>query len=296
MTRIALLTLIAGLLWLSPALSVAQNPVEDDTTLGWKKSAIVGLSITQSAYSNWKAGGDDSFAGKGGVDVNFQHFSEAFYQAHLFQVSFGQSWTDELGWRKIDDVLRYNYLIAYRTHEKWLPTFNLDFRTQLANGYNYDLADDGVKVSTFMAPGYLTETIGVAYEATDWLAALFGVAAKQTFVLDEQLRSPDEPSFTETNGYGNGPDESVRNELGFNLSARAEGEIAKNVVGRSELSVFAAFDDFGHPDVRWNNVIQLKVNDWLNTTIEGEIFYDNDQSSEVQWRELLSVGVAFNLL
>lgn len=296
MTKTALLMLFAGLLWLNPMRSVAQDPIDDDTTRGWQKSAIVGLSVTQSAYSNWKAGGDDSFAGKGGLDVTFQHYSEAIYQSHLFQLSFGQSWTEELGWRKIDDVLRYNYLVAYRTHKKWLPTFNLDFRTQFANGYNYDLADDGVKVSTFMAPGYLTETIGVAYEATEWLVTLFGLAAKQTFVLDEQLRDPDDPSFPETNGYGNASDQSVRNEVGLNLSALAEGEIVKNVIGRSELSVFAAFQDFDHPDVRWNNVLQLKVNDWLNTTIEAEIFYDNDQSSEVQWRELLSVGVAFNLL
>ena len=76
----------------------------------------------------------------------------------------------------------------------------------------------------------------------------------------------------------------------------AAGTIIENVIGRSELSVFAAFDQFDHPDVRWNNLIQLKVNDWLNTTIEAEIFYDNDQSSDVQWRQLLSVGVAFNLL
>ena len=50
------------------------------------------------------------------------------------------------------------------------------------------------------------------------------------------------------------------------------------------------------PDIRWNNVVQMSVNEWLNTTLEFELFYDNDQSSDLQLRQTLAVGVAFNLL
>ena len=276
--------------------SVAQDVLDDDSTRGWKKSALVGLSVTQAAYSNWKAGGDDAFSGKGGLDVLFEHYSEKVYVANLFQLSYGRSWSDSDGWRKIDDVLRYNFLAAYRTAGYFKPTFSVDFRSQFADGIDYDLGENGVRLSTFMAPGYLTETAGLGFIPSDWLTALFGLAAKQTFVLEESLRDPDDPSFSETNGYGNDPDQAVRSEVGLNLNVVAKGTIIENVIGRSELSVFSAFDQMQYPDIRWNNVIQLKVNDWLNTTIEAEIFYDNDQSSDIQWRQLLAVGVAFNLL
>ena len=276
--------------------SVAQDALDDDSTRGWKKSAIVGLSVTQAAYSNWKAGGDDAYSGKGSLNLLFEHYSENVYIANLLQTSYGRSWTESDGWRKIDDVLRYNFLAAYRTKGSFKPVFSVDFRSQFADGIDYDLGENGVRLSTFMAPGYLTETAGLGYIPNDWLTTLFGLAAKQTFVLEESLRDPADPSFPETNGYGNDPDEAVRVELGLNLNMVASGTIIENVIGRSELSVFAAFDQMQYPDIRWNNLIQLKVNDWLNTTIEAEIFYDNDQSSDIQWRQLLAVGVAFNLL
>lgn len=275
---------------------LAQDALEADSTRGWTKSALIGLSVTQTAYSNWKAGGDDAFSGKGSFDVLFEHFSEKVYLANLLQVSYGRSWNDSDGWRKIDDVLRYNFLAAYRTAGHFKPTVSVDFRTQFDDGIDYNLGDDGVRISTFMAPGYLTETAGLGFVPSDWLKALLGFAAKQTFVLEESLRDPDDPSFPENNGFGNEPDEAIRSEFGLNLNVVASGTIIENVIGRSELTVFAAFDQMQYPDIRWNNVIQLKVNDWLNTTIEAEIFYDNDQSSDVQWRQLLAVGVAFNLL
>lgn len=291
------ITLVAVLaIGILPAMSVAQDALDDDSTRGWKKSAIVGISITQAAYSNWKAGGDDAYSGKGGFDFLLEHYSEKVYIANLLQMSYGRSWTESDGWRKIDDVLRYNFLAAYRTSGYFKPSFSVDFRTQFADGIDYDLSDEGVRLSTFMAPAYLTTTAGLGFVPSNWLTALFGLATKQTFVLEETLRDPDDPSFPETNGYGNGPDQAVRSELGLNLNAVASGTIIENVIGRSELSVFAAFDQMQYPDIRWNNLIQLKVNDWLNTTLEAEIFYDNDQSADVQWRQLFALGVAFNLL
>lgn len=286
-----------GLLFLFVGTLSAQDPIDDDSTLGWKKSAIVGLSITQAAYSNWNAGGDDTYSGKGSGDVLFEHFSEKFYVANLLQLAYGRRWTESDGWRKIDDVIRYNFLIAYRTHTKLLPTFVVDFRTQFDDGFDYDLDEEnGVRISTFMAPGYLTETAGVLYQASSWLETLFGVAAKQTFVLEESLRDPNNPAFESNNGYGNDPDQAVRNEVGLNLAAVAKGEVVENVFVRSELGVFAAFNQMDNPDIRWNNVVQMSVNEWLNTTFEFELFYDNDQSSDLQLRETLAVGVAFNLL
>lgn len=276
--------------------SWAQDAPEDDSTRGWKESAIAGLSVTQAAYSNWKAGGDDSFAGKANVDVLLENDSDALHTASLLQLAYGRSWTDELGWRKIDDLLRSNLVSAYQTKRPVKPSLNVDFRTQITDGFDHDLADERVRISTFMSPGYLTETAGITVDPMDELTTLFGVAAKQTFVLEESLRDPDDPSFPETNGYGNAPGEPVRNEVGLNLNAVASGAVARNVVGRSELSVFTSFDEMDEPDVRWKNLLQLKANDWLNTTIEAEIFYDRDQSTDVQWRQLLSVGVAFNLI
>ena len=190
------LLLALGLVLALSATLFAQDPIDDDSTLGWKKSAIVGLSVTQAAYSNWNAGGDDAFSGKGSGDVLFEHFSEKFYIANLLQLAYGRSWTETDGWRKIDDLLRYNFLIAYRTHTKFLPTLVVDFRTQFDDGFDYDLdEDEGVRISTFMAPGYLTETAGLLYVPSSWLETLFGLAAKTDLCAGGVAPGPQQPGL-----------------------------------------------------------------------------------------------------
>jgi hypothetical protein len=60
---------------------------------------------------------------------------------------------------------------------------------------------------------------------------------------------------------------------------------------KSSLGIFGAFTDIGSPDVNWSNLVTMKVNSWLNVNFELITLYDRDVTSDVQVREVLSVGV-----
>jgi len=47
---------------------------DGDTSSGWKKGAIIGLSLSQASFTNWSSGGQNSFSVNGlfSVYVNYK--------------------------------------------------------------------------------------------------------------------------------------------------------------------------------------------------------------------------------
>jgi hypothetical protein len=145
-----------------------------------------------------------------------------------------------------------------------------------------------LKVSDFFAPAIWTQSLGITYDPDQWYKARLGFATKETIVLIERLRPV----------YGNALDETVRVQAGLEFLAEVQKELFSNVFLTSRLSVFEAFNQFNEaaPDIVFENVLQLKVNDWLNTNIEFVALYDKDTIDEIQLKEVLSIGVAIAFL
>ena len=139
-----------------------------------------------------------------------------------------------------------------------------------------------------LAPLYLTQSAGIAYRPGGGFRARVGLGLKETVVRIERLRPV----------YGNALDEPVRVEAGLDAEAVYEGPLVENVRLRSRLSTFQAFGAVGEaaPDALFENTLVLKVNRLLNVTVEAAALYDADVSADVQFREVLAVGVSFDLL
>ena len=172
------------------------------------------------------------------------------------------------------------------------PTFDATIRTQFAAGFNFDKdpLDKGrtppVKVSTFLSPGTFTQSLGLSYTPNAWLTQRLGMAAQEVMVNIEKLRPL----------YGLDLDQSVRSELGIESHTEINKEVVTNVQLKSRLSLFAAFNKTDPPDMIWENLIAMKVNSWLSTNLAFVMLFDRDVSSDVQIKEVFSVGVSFLLL
>jgi len=46
----------------------------------------------------------------------------------------------------------------------------------------------------------------------------------------------------------------------------------------------------------WENLLEMQVNSWLGTSLEVVALYDRDVSSEVQLKEVFSLGITIKLL
>ena len=307
------LILLAGLVTAAPAraqaaASAGASDVEQsvpDSLLGtWQYDASARLNFSQAAYKNWEEGsGTGSLAFTAGLGGATNKRSEHWIQAYEVRLAFGLIDQEGQEVRKAEDEIYLNTSLRYDGDgffRIFNPTIAADLRTQFAKGFDYESnpfegevsdartnLEPPVQISTFFAPAFITESIGLTYEPVNYFTVRLGAASKQTVVR--------EPDFRVL--YGVDPDNSTRVEAGGELAANLDKNLTENIRYRSQLNVFFSFNQTEDPpDARWENTINLKVNDWLSTDLQFVALFDKDITSAIQLKETISVGVSFTLL
>ncbi|MEM8601543.1 MAG: DUF3078 domain-containing protein [Bacteroidota bacterium] len=287
-------------------LPLAASAQEADTLAaedGWRSSLVGTIAGSQAAFDNWAEGGVNSVAFTAQADGLFERVNGSFLQAHELRAAFGQIKQDEVDWRKAVDQLRYAFNLRYQGTGAWQPTFVFEARSQFAPGFVFDtdssefagtlFADEAtgsvaeVKTSDFFAPGYLTQALGMTYDPGAWYTARLGLGLRETIVTIERLQPL----------YGNDPGSAVRLEAGVDALVQARRQIVENVLLSSRLSSFYSFSETdAAPDFLWENTLLMKVNDFLNVTLEAALQYDENFSEDLQLKQVLSIGVSYALL
>lgn len=301
--------LAGGTLLLATLFSVdvgrAQSSDSDsESTQGeWTYGASARLNASQAAYSNWEQGsGLNSLALASAVDGELAKRGESWIQSYEGRLAFGLINQEGQEVRKADDEILLNASLRYQGEgffRLFNPTIAGNFRTQFASGFDFEenpypetspRSDDETppfENSSFFAPAFITESVGLTYEPTRSFKVRLGVASKQTVV--------NEPDFRVL--YGVDPDNVVRVEGGGELASSYDKQITENIRYQSRLNVFFAVNQTDNPpDARWDNVVSLQVNDWLSTDLTFEALFDDDISDAIQLKETISVGVSFTLI
>ncbi|MEO0560244.1 MAG: DUF3078 domain-containing protein [Bacteroidota bacterium] len=291
-----LFSLLVSALALTAAPAFAQEPDTLTANDGWRSSLVTQLSASQAAFSNWQEGGVNALAVSVSGDGQFDRVLGNVLVTQEARAAFGLLKQDTLEARKAEDVIRYLLTADMLTGGVIRPTASFGLRTQFAPGYDFspDAADypsltvtpgERLKVSDFGSPAQFTQSAGVAYIPGGGFEARVGLGLKETVVTIERLR----PVF------GNDPDQAVRVEAGLDAGAKLTREIVPNVLLKSRLGAFQAFNQVGNvaPDVIWENTLAMKVNEFLNVTLDTATLYDQDISSDLQLKQVLSVGVSF---
>ncbi|MEM6325690.1 MAG: DUF3078 domain-containing protein [Bacteroidota bacterium] len=286
---------------LLPVAAAAQPSAPDtlETADGWIQDLGLQFAGSQAQYQNWQEGGVNALALSVQSDGVFYRVTGAIRQAHELRLALGAIKQDTFSTRKADDIARYAFGLEYDLGGRVRPSFGLSARTQFIPGFDYtpeegeypDLAleeDGSVQVSNAFAPLVLTQSAGVVYDPGAGFTARVGLGLKETVVTIERLRPL----------YGNALDQGVRVQAGLDTELRFRGEIAPNVTLASRLSAFQAFNEVGdvEPDVLFENQIRMRVNDFLNVTLDGALLFDRDISEDLQARQSLAVGLAFSLI
>lgn len=281
----------------SPCVWAQEEPeIEVPEDGSWNTSLTGKLSGSQAAYSNWQEGGLNTLSITSSIDGKAVRGGDHWIQTYELRLAFGLVQQDTLEVRKSDDLIRLGAGLQYRGTgflRTFRPTIAAALRTQFASGFNYDKDPFGqgrrppVKTSKFFSPATVTQSLGLTYEPVPWISTRLGVAGKETFVLEEDLRVL----------YDVNPSRPVRAEGGIESETTVDREIVQNVRYQSRLSLFQALTgDYDPLDVLWENVITMKVNSWLNVGFEYVMLYDANRSDDVQIKEVLSVGISFVLI
>ena len=294
MTRIRSFILSAVVLFSLATSAFAQEKVKPDSSL-WNPEVVAKLAGSQVGFQNWAEGGVNSFAFSVGIDGKAERDKAGWHQKTTGKLSFGLVKQDTLDFRKAEDLIRLSATFNYSGAgflDKLHPTVAFMARTQFTAGFNFEKnpLGDGrtppVKVSDFMSPGTFTQSIGMTYQAKPWISQRVGIGGKETVVMIEKLRPL----------YKMSPDKSIRLEVGLEAFTDFDKEIFKNVFLKSTAGLFAAFNKPENPDLIWENVLNMKVNSWLQVNLEWAILFDRYVSERAQFKEIFSVGISYKLI
>lgn len=289
------LVLTLGVCSLSPPLHAQSVELPDSVDGGWNVDATGKLSGSQAAYRNWQEGGLNTLAVTSTIDGRVERETDHWVQAYDTRLSFGIVQQDTLEVRKAEDLIRLDGALSYIGNgffRIFNPTIALGLRTQFAAGFNYnkDPLGEGrtppVKTSDFFSPATLTQSLGLTYDAGGWFSERFSAAGKETVVLIDRLRPL----------YDVDPTRNVRYEVGVESVTTVNREIFQNVQIQSSLTLFKAVVQPSPVDVIWENLINMRVNSWLSVSFEWVNIYDTNRSDALQIKEMLSVGVSFEII
>ena len=294
MEKIALL--IFGSLIMAGATARPSAPA--DSLKSWKTGGITSFNFTQVSLTNWAAGGKSSASGTVLLTTFANYKKDNVIWQNSVDLGYGIMKEEGDKIEKTDDKIELNSKYGYRAVKNLYYSVLFNFRSQFSSGYDYPDRENAI--SRFMAPGYLTLALGANYQFSDSFSLFFSpLTGKLTLVLDDELSSQ--------GAFGVDPGKRSREEIGAYLMTGFKKEILKNVMLDTKANFFSNYlDSPQNIDVNWDFMLNMKINNYLSTTISTSLIYDDDTKiavdknndgvideygPRIQFKELFALGV-----
>jgi hypothetical protein len=200
----------------------------------WRIHGQNTILIAQSSFSNWAAGGVNSFAANVVLNYDFNYKKGNWNWDNKVIVGYGLTDNTGQSWRKNDDRIILNSLLGYQYAKYWMYTFYTNFQTQFTKGYSYDANNQRTLLSDFFSPAYLTFGPGIAYKRSDnFRINLSPAALRFTFVNNDTLAN--------IGAFGVTPGSHTLTEFGASLDAYYKVGIAKNITLENILKLYSNY-------------------------------------------------------
>ena len=299
------ITIVLSLALALTGINPAAFGQDADTTQGWHNSGVFSLNMSQANFTNWAAGGQNSLALNGLVNLgaNYRMGKSAWDNALIIGYGKMVQKGNDLGWMKTDDRIDFQSKYGREATEKWFYSVLMSFKTQMDNGYNYPDTDN--KISGLLSPAYLLFSLGMDYKPNpNFSVFLSPLTSKNTIVMDDDLSM--------AGAFGVEPGKNFRPELGAYANiAYKKDEIVKNVNFMTKLDLFTNYlKNPQNIDISWEALLVLKVNEFISATVNTLLLYDDDilikidEGSEgepvlgkrAQFKEVIGVGFTYKFI
>ncbi len=296
--------------------------ITDSIPSPWSWGGNLSVLVNQATFTNWTQGGETSLSGASFVNLKCNYKKDLFEWTNTLDLGYGLMKSEDNNfYKKTEDKIEYKSVFSRHLSKRTRATALATFNTQFANGYNYP--NDSIPMSTFMAPGYLTLSLGADYKPWEFITIFFTpISGKTIFCLDQNLADqgkyiPEPAVYDSVNGNWVKIKDGgrVKFDFGFNCIIKVEKEVMKNVFLYSRLELFQNYTD-PEPekrmniDVNWENKLNLKVNSHISANVLVHLLYDHDikvpiyqtvdgkkvqvgTGPRLQFKELLGLGFTF---
>jgi hypothetical protein len=263
----------------------------------WKTTLIGGLNLNQISFTNWAAGGDNSVSGNALLSFTASHKKGDWGWDSFLDFAIGGNQTGSDPLEKTDDKIDISTKVGYNYSKDYYLSYLFSFKSQFTEGFDEDTHE---RISNFLAPGYVLNSIGVDLKPNDQTSVFLSPATmKTTFVLDDALSAAGD--------FGVDPGEEIRNEIGAYFIVRYKHTLMENVDFGTKLELFASYtNNPQNIDVSWDVLLSFKVNKYINATLQTSLLYDDDivvpktkedgrDGKGTQFKEVFGIGFSYKV-
>ncbi len=282
-------------LFITVLISISAIAQENNQKGPWTHSGITGLNFSQTSFTHWSEGGENSISGNAYFNGSLNYAKGNNSWTNDLSANYGLYYTDNNGWRKNLDNLNFSSKFGRKISDKLFYAALLDFKTQFTDGFDYKNNIE-TKVSRFMTPGYINLSVGLDYKPTEHISIYYSpLSGKMTLINDTAFSVR----------YGVEAGEKIRNEFGSNFKGSVNYNFYDNkMIFKSTLDLFTAYNEsFGNVDVNWDVLIGLNFSKLLTLTFQSTLKYDDDietvsndgtkHGAKVQFKEIIGVGISY---
>jgi len=283
----------------------------------WQKGGFGALNFNSLGLTNWAAGGvsANSVTAIGNIYRNYKK-GKVEWRNNL-DLAYGLIKNEGETLRKNEDKIDFLTKGNYGITDKLSYSSLLNFKSQFAPGFDFSdpTKDDKDRdeISKFLAPAYLTTSIGLNYNFTDYFSVYISPATgKFTFVNDDSIAAQNIyiPATLDDNGVQFYNDR-YRAEFGALFNAQFKKDLTKKINITSTLNLFNNFTDVNtanreNIDVNWETMINMKLTEYIGVSFYTNLIHDNDVAvplyegntivgygPRTQFKRLLGVGFSY---
>ena len=265
----------------------AQDEGEEKKDTLWTPKGIIGLNLSQVAFENWSQGGENSIAFTLFTLLGLDYIGDPWKWKNTLKVTYGRTKVGDQEYRTNDNEIFFESLLSHDLNWEVSPYAGVTARTAVTKGFDYSVVP-ALQIVDFLDPLYLTQGLGFIYDKLENFSFRLGIGFKQTFASDFSAKYTDDPeTLNEV--------EDFKFESGVESVTTYQVKFLKNMEYFTYLRLFGRFEDISVWDVRWDNILVAKINDYFNVNFNLLLIYDVDETLKTQIKEALQLGVSFNL-
>lgn len=263
---------------------LAQDEIEKKDTL-WTPKGVIGLNVSQVSFTNWTQGGENSLAFTIFTHFNLDYIGDPWTWKNNLKLTYGRTKTGNQEIRTNDNEIFFESSIVRNVGWVVSPYADVTARTAITDGFKYD--DSPIQIVGFIDPLYLTEGIGVSYDKIENFSTRAGLGLKQTIADKFAMQYSDDSDTPEI--------EKFKSETGIESVTEYKWAFLENMEFTTYLRLFGTFDDLSVWDIRWDNTIVAKINDYFNVNLNVLLIYDKDETLRTQLKQALQLGFLYTL-
>ncbi|SEM07446.1 Protein of unknown function [bacterium A37T11] len=296
----------------APELSIKEVIIRDENLNlqvdYWRNWTKFGINANQASFNdNWQGGGVN-FLGIGlAFNTKFDYTKENKNFTSELDLKYGKQKNKDQLARKSNDRIFWDNKFSVNFTKQWSFFASLAFESQFDKGYTYKTGSEGQDtldrfISSFLAPGYLTESVGIEVKPDPTWSIRFGTGtARQTLVLNDNVLRPDtvkirtDPNYLPNyQRFGINWPGTFRNELAFQLVSTLNRNLSANININARYAFFANYQDLKNASHRVDATLTAKVSRVLSVTLVGVLLYDPLQDPGIQTSQTTGIGIQYN--